>query len=852
MNHKQQGGKSKAFQFPASLLKRILPSQPVLAEERHFSRAKSMPINKLFPNSSPSIEYFIQYKEKLALNIAHQVTRDLLDAPDFAPGDYKLILTPQDGGKTVFLYESLRHNDIIGLKLIKGEHNCEEVRVVEIRYKKKTSVAQKGVELELGAPRMKAMMSADTFADAIAEIDKAKADPEIPAWKKEKLAPMRAALEAELWGREEMFLEACGRLPSNVAKAKAILSKISAETEALEKASRLIVKEGDADEKKMSVKYYVGALSAWPFPQEQALAKAFFEALSIGSQRHLKDMSQAYLTEVLPRVYGVAILEHTAMDSVSLLQSLLRLLHSQTPTSAEQPLKDAIAEFDSKFVQLHGMVMGSSREQADVAAQGANYDPERWFLKLCSTMNSRRKLLNELCELEKIADKLTASKPCRHQAKKIIANMAFNLCRVDAEEIRLIEGFIHDPVVKAEMKNWQSHESRKSQLKQIRPLLEIFAKAGNEEAKRAEECIGKEKAHAEKYSSKEGEDTGRADFKNAKAKIDENIHALILELQGVAPALGGILLEYFRRSKMHVSYKQLEMLSKSPENVLTRLAIAQRLFQLSQNPAKKIEYNELVNRYLDEAAATFALLWSNSGSRKAIFDIMRPIRYVQDKGFDLVGNPEKHFSLGNTHDKLFVDYWTEHMDGRNMLSIAFKGAQHTVDLNYDYIYAAGHAPFDFGESEKNIHVDIFGRRITLSDVIPALSTKGSQAIFRELYHISNHDPRKADEIRRDMSSMNTGNARFLSTLALSRNRHSGCVAKFGGTVVENPPLKMDDSAPNTFAPFFAQRYPDAGISEKEAIEFAHLQVAGRAVGALTANKSHIARAYIKSVLAEKK
>ncbi len=849
MDFKRQNNSKR--QFPASLLPRFKVAAPVLAERRAYSRAKSTPINKLFPNSSPSIEYFIQYKEKLALHIAHQVARDLMDAPDFSPGDYKLILKPQDGGKTVFLYESLRHNDIIGLKLIKGEHNGEEVRVAEIRYKKKTSVAQKGVELELGAPRMKAMMSADTYDDALADLYRIMGDKTISPKKQEKLAPMLAALVAEQKGRDYMFFEACGRDPSTVAKAKAILSKIAAETAALEKASILIAKEGESDEKKMSVANYVGALSAWPFPQEQVAAKHFFESLSRGSQGRLGSISNTCLTSVLPNVFGVAILEHTAMDSMSQMQSLLRLLHSQTAPSSEQSLMGAIAEFDAKFVQLHGMIMGASREQADVLAKGAGYDSERWFLKLCSAMNSRRKLLNGLCELEKIADKLVSSKPCRHQAKKLISNMAFNLCRVDAEEIRLLDGFISHADVKAEMKSWQSSESRKSALKNMRPMLESFVKAGSDEAKRAGEYILKEKAYAAKYAAKEHEDTARSNFKDAKAKIDENIYSLILELKDVSPALGDILLGYFRRSKMHVSYKQLEMLSKSPENMLTRLAIAQRLLQMARDPGKKAEYQGLVNSYLDEAASLFSLFWSKYGSRKVIFDVTHPTRYVQEKGFDLVGSPEKHISLGNTHDKLFAEYRTEHKDGQNTLVVTFNGAQHAIGMNFDFVYEAGCIPFDFGESEKNILVDIFGRRITLSDVIPSLSTKGPQAIFRELYHISNHDPWKADEIRLDMSRMSMENARFLSTIALSRNRHSGCVAKFGSTVVENPPLKLDDAAPNTFAPFFAQRYPDAAAGESEARNFAHRQIARRAVAALTANKSYIARAYINSVLAEK-
>jgi hypothetical protein len=400
------------------------------------------------------------------------------------------------------------------------------------------------------------------------------------------------------------------------------------------------------------------------------------------------------------------------------------------------------------------------------------------------------------------------------------------------------------------MKNWQSSESRKSPLKQMKPLLEAFVKAGSEEAKRAEECIQKEREHAKKIASKEGDGTSRHDFKSAKAKIDDNLHTLILELKELAPALGDILLGYFRRSKMHVSYKQLEMLPKSPENMLTRLAIAQRLFNLTSDPAKKIKYNALVNCYLDEAAALFSLFWSNPDSRKAIFEVTHPTRYVRDKGFDIVGSPEKWISIGNTHGKLFAEYRTDNIGGRNMLTVLFQGAQHTIGLDYDYVYAAGHAPFDFGESEKNIHIDIFGRRIALSDVVPSLSTKGPQAIFRELYYISNHDPQKADEIRLDMSRMNMGNSRFLSTLVLARNRHSGCMAKFGGTIVENPPLKLDDNAPNTFAPFFSQRYPDAAMGESEARQFAYRQVARRAVGALTVNKSYIAMEYIKAVLAK--
>jgi len=834
-------------QFPASLLPGFKPAAQPALEEGRYNRAKSKPIKDLFPNSSPSIEYFTQYKEKLALSIARQVAHDLLDAPDFTPGDYKLIFRPEGAGTASFIFESLRHTDIMGIKLIKGKHNGEEVRVAEMRYKKKASVAQKGVELELGAPHIRAVMSADTYSDALSDLEAAMKDGSVSARKKEKLAPMLSALEAEKHGQERMMLEACGRDMARLEKAKGIIARIGEEAAALEKAGAFIANAEESDERKMSVKSHAGAIGLCPFGQGSAQAKLFFGSLSAGSQELLGRISKSCLADVIPRVYGVAILEHTALDSISQLQSLLRLLHSRTEPSAERPLLDAIAEFDSRFVSIHGIIGGSAREQAELAAQGAGYGPERWFLKFCSAVNSRKKLLHEFQGLERAANRL-ASKAGRHQAKKIIANMAFNLCRMDADEAGLLESFANHPSVRKDMKAWRSKEYRKTPLKGMQPALDGFLKAAADEAKRAGAFLGRE-AEAD-ANGHDASNTSRYRFKDEKKRIDERMHSLLAELRAAAPALGDILTGYFRRSKMHVGYKQLEMLPKSPQNALTRLAIAQRLYEMEADPARKEEYAKRLEGYLGEAAALFALFWSSHGSRKGIFWATKPTRYLQEKGFDMVGDPEKCISTGNTTGKLEVGYKVEQLEGKNSMVFTFNGARHAIGLDFGQIYEAGCLPLDFGASEKEIHEDIFGRRITLGDVMPMLGAKGPQAVFYDLYRMAARDPGKFEEIRAGMTGMEMGNARFLSTIGISRNRHSGCVAKFGGTVAENLPLKYDGQAPNTLSLLISQRYPRAQDDGADARNFAYQQMAKRAVGALTVNKSRIAREYIRSVLAE--
>lgn len=851
MGHKQQNGKR---QFHSSILPSFKPSLP--AAEPIYDRTKSKPLRELFPRSSPGVEYFIQYKERLALQIAHRVAHDLLDAQEFQPGDYKLILKPENGGRAAFLFESLRHIDIIGIKLIRGRHNGEEVRVAEIRYKKKTSVAQKGMELELGAPRMKAMMGPDTASDALADLRAAMDDPSVSPRKKEKLSPLLAALEAEKHGQERMFIEACGNDPERVRKAKGIISEISSQVLALEKAAPEIANAEEGDERKMAVASHVGALEICPLCLEPPQAKQLFDSLSKGSQQLLGYVSKSYLTEALPGAYGVAILEHTAIDTINQMQSVLRLMHSQTAPSADAPLCRLIAEFDAKFEQLHQMVAGAARELSQLPAEGAGYGAERWFLKLCSTLNSRRKLLRELGELEKLANRLE-SKPCRQHMKKATANMAFNLCRAGADETSLLGSFFHHQDVMREMKKWQAKEYRKTPLQKMQPEIERFLKVAAEEGARAEGHFARE-AEAEE-SGGEGRKNGkscneaRQSFKSRKAEIDAKIYSLIgrLKAEEAAPALGAILEEYFRRSKMHVSYKQLEALCSSPQNMLTRLAIAKKLSEIEPDVAKRKEYGALAERYLDDAAGLFALFWGSHGSRKAILGITKPTRYVQEKGFDVAGDPEKLIGQGNTTSKLVAEYRAVKVGGWNELSFSFMGAVHAIPMDNDYVYDAGYLPFDFGESEKNIRNDIYGRSVPLSELMPGISIKGPQAIFIGLYRLANRNPVKFTEVLEDMKGMEMGNARFPSTIALARNRHSGCVAKYGGLEMENLPLKCDASAKNTFAASFPILYPDAAAGEADAREFILQQVARRAVGSLTVNKARIAREYIRSVLAEK-
>ena len=850
-------------------------------QERPYERRVSKPIVALFPNSYSSVDCFIQDKKRMCLSAVHIVGRTLLNAVNYVPGDYKFLFKPASGGKTAFLFESLVHKDLVGLMLMQGEHNGQEVRVLEMRYKKKTSMAQKGVELELGEPHMKAEMSGVTVGDAIAGLNDVLGDPGVDLKKKERLsAELSSALEAERYGQESMFAEACSNNAETVAKARALLGEISSGVNALNNAKRHLSEAeiapgadsaeneaagaiqkakalissltGDKDSKdrKISIGAYVGALDAWPFQASEgkdgapgeAFPEAFYDSLSQGSRSMLGYISKEYVTDVLPNVAGVAILEHTAIDSISQLQNLLRLIHSKTPPDREGPLLGKMLEMDARFVSLYGMVKGISRELNEISLHKGQYSSKQWFLKLCGFVEARRGMLAELRALEKTVDGLEHDAPYRTQAKKIITNMAFNLCRVDKGEHQLLGSYLENKAVHAELRGAQAFKS--GRMGGMHDRMASFIAAARQESERAGQYLPDSKSAQERSDS-----PSRKRFKDGKAQADEKIYAKILELQALAPALGDILLSDYRRSKSHVSYKQGEVISESPENHLTRMRIAQRLYELTGDE----RYATAVEKYLDDASRLFALVWSSHRSRGRIIDTVKPICYLQEKGFDIVGAPEKHIRNGNTQPELSVEYRLIFEQGNASLVFSFDGKEHSLNANEASPYDTNRLPFDMGELEKNIHIDIYGERVSLVDIMPPGTGKNAYDMFRGIYLTASANPEKFEEIRADMAGKNMENARFLSTLATSKHRHSGNMAKFGDVLVENLPLKINANGTNSFETYLKNpvHYPDFEQSSAEAKEFALQQIARRLVVSLAVNKWDFVKEYIQGVLAEK-
>jgi len=830
--------------------RKLLETQPY---ERRMTKTKY----ELFPSSYGAVKFFIEDKERMLLQSAREIARTMLYSGNFVPGEYKLIFNPVAGGRAAFLYESLVHTDRVGLMLMAGTHNGEEVRVVEMRSKKDISIAQKGLELELGEPRMKAMMCSTTVSDALSRLHAALGDPAVCPKKKEKLSALLSLLEAEHHGQERMFYEACAGSPEVAAKAKSILAKISAAVAAAEAAKQHLAKSeeqaddgaeragaigkardiisslaGDAD-RKISIAAHVGALDSWPLLRGQGAigAEAFYDALSPGSRALLGYISNVYITDVLPGSTGVAPLEQSSMDSIGQLQNLLRLIHAKTQPSKEGPLLEKISAMDSSFIKIYGLADGIAHEVNEAAAQAGQGTPRQAFLRLCGFMETRRKLLAELRTLEKIADGLEHEAPYRAQAKKIISNMAFNLCRVGKGEYGLIDRFISDRPVQTELRKIGAYDR-----------LRGFVSAAKQECERAEQRL-------QGAGGKQKGTENRTLYKNEKAKADEEIHAQILELKRLVPSLGNMLLSDYRRSKAHVGYKQGETISQSPENHLTRLRIAQALHEATG----KEEYAAARDRYLDEASELFTLLWGSHASRTCILDTIKPFLRLQEKGFDLVGTPEKHIANGNTHKEIVVDYRLRFEHGDEAISFTYDGKEHVLRAGAASMHDIGELPLGPGESERDVRTDIYGRRISLTELLPPESARGPYEMFRGLYLVASADAEKFASIRKDMEGRNMENARFLSTLASSRHRHSGNMAKFGSVLVENLPLKADASSQNSLEAYLGMpaHYPDFAQSAKEAKDFTRQQAARRLVSALAVNKWGFVVRYIEGVLAEK-
>ena len=815
--------------------------------DRKYERA-SKQLYELFPSSHAPIGNFIKQKAWLQLAIAHEVAESLLLSEAFSAGDYKLALTPKNGGRAAIVFESLLHEDRFGLKFMEGEYNGTRVRVAEMRFKKDASVAQKGLELELGEPLMKAMLRPVTYSEVLAELASVMADKSVSPKKKEKLSYLLSALEAERQGQARMFSEACEGDPKKINEAHKILKNISTAISLLEKAKKELGNGEGTNGNEIAIKQYVSALERWPFPRDAKLASRFYDALSISNQAQLGYISKEYVTRALPLTFGVAAFEYTAIDSLSQLQSLLRLMHAKTPHSKEGALNEKIAQFDAKFTQLFGMITGISREQGEVGKVGGEYDSARWFTKMCSFVNTRRRLLAELSSLEAMADELDHELPYRTQTKKVIVNMAFNLCRIGKEEAELMESFIRHPLVELELK--KSSAFKNAPLNDISDRLRVFVKGAKKEA----ECSQAHLPNKEdgKQQSMNGAN-GRDRFKQQKAQADKEILDNIDRLREIAPALGDILLADFRRSKAHVGYKQGETLSSSPENHLTRLRIAQRLGELTGKP----EYYENVSGYLRDTSKFFSMLWGNNNDspkernhvREHMLAIIKPSLYLQEKGFDLVGDPEKQIRQGNTTKKIDVGYYVTSDNGKTVINFEFADLKRKIVLDKGSLFEANHSSFDSEQEEKTIHADIYGQRISLSNFIQKTGI-GTREMFRDIYHVATRGPSEFEEMRSDMMNMNMQNARFLSTLVAQSHFHSGNIAAFGEEIVHNLPRMLDPSGENSFATKLKEEYPDFAARAIDAKQFTHQQIARRIVTGLGVNKAYFAQVYIKAVLAE--
>jgi len=785
----------------------------------------------LFPKSYPFIRVFTAYKEKLLLEVAREMSRTFLESGKLPANDLKVILMPTHGKKTSFIFPSIYHDDILGIKLIEGQKDGQPLTIASMRLKKSSSAAQKGIMLEGGAPILSVEIHDDTLDNVDAAL-KLAAKHATPA-QAETLARIRYYSDIERAGREKMLLEACGQNADKVKQAKGIIAKIGELSQKLESEKSKIGASLFNYSGKADLGSLVWAAESWPFYGDQQESKAFFESLSPESQAYLGKWSRTYALETLPKVFGVSLLEHTALDSMSYIQSMLRLIHSNATPFKETALLEKISQFDDEFVQLAEIVRGVSKEQDELMLSISAEDSGRWFSKLCSLGGKRKKMLSMLQRLEGIVGCIDHVPPYSEHIKKMLSNMGVNLCRISGEEADLwASALLHIE------KDFKSDSfAKNSHLAHVPKGMRNFIKAAKNEAKASGLASLRTDIKAD-----------RDRFKKIKASIDKGIILQLNALNGISPVLTDIIQTDMNRAKSHIGYKQGERLSPSIMNHVTRLRIAEGLAQ-GATGEKKAEYAALTEKYLLETAELFAALWGDKDVQTDMARIMKPARHIQTKAFDIVGDPQKHIAEGNTHTEIVARYEFYSEGGQKYLGLSFEGMRCSIPINTDQLYDAGHVHASEVESQKQLIQDVYGKERSLQEIVPEYRDGVPPSeFFRKLYGVATNDAGWFNRTRDIFLSTNYDTPQVLSSLSkLSRN--SGVAVSFGGRIIENKALKIDPGAANELKEFVNSAYP-GGYEEgySGVMRFAYQQIARRMVWSLTINKPYLMGQMIKSAM----
>lgn len=854
-------------------------------------------IDALFPKSSYHIKLFNDYHNKLMIEILLNVAKEYVTSNDFKKGNYKIVLIPKIKEQEIhFLHESMIHQDTLGMKLIFGMYNKIPILLSEFRFKKSASLQQKSLELDGASPILKLEPPTEDLHETIKKIDKIteKIGSKITNEQKEALGAVIAFLRAEEEGQKKILSLFCNNEKKH-EQFKKILSEIGALSQKQIEVQSKMNNIGKEENKNLDLDSFCGAASKCPIgeknPEYNPLyrpaitPKEFYEALPQSAQAFASNWAMNYLKTMADKLKGAALLDSgSIIKTIGRFQQQIVLSHSKLEKSKEENFLNKIAGnseigIDSRLVIIKSKVYALEKSIAqlmpliqaikeldkltneiknDKGKKPLQKDKQErinelkrkidsevskmnLFLKVFQIIEHRKNILFHLSKIEEAVEKLNHDEPDKLQMKKILAHIAFNLCRIRAEEYLQWKDFWTNKEIENLLKSSKFREN--SNLKGLYNLSKNFLNASEEESK----IVSKIEMEIKNMSA-------RTEYKKLLSTIDYNIISKIRELREAGfVAHADILMEDLELSKTHVNYKQGDALSPKPLNHISTLRLMTWL--VNKYPENN-EYKTQLEQHISKTAAFFDLCMNKPETQKIIEVILSHTSHVQSKAFDMVAgdwsDPEKIIKSNKSTESIKIEYDVLKDEKGNFLMLYLKNKEIRIDLPETMPYDWADEPNpEILKLEKNPLEEIYGSKYPTEKLIPDYQKINPKELFKRFYDLAFSSQQKISEIKADLNTFNMENARALSTLA-TKNRYSGCVANFGGFYVENPPLLFNnDIGYNTFLEKIQKIYPNFERDKEDIDYFIKQQIAFKFMSKFTIHQAQIAYIYVSSILANK-
>ncbi|MCX8175306.1 MAG: hypothetical protein N3E51_03820 [Candidatus Micrarchaeota archaeon] len=739
---------------------------------------KAGPSQRLFPLSHILAESTRAYRDqKLLLAMYYIASRFLINSSDFYEDDFKINFIPVEGGcksrekcaKTRYISPVLKRGDESALKTIKRTINGEETKIVFFRAKTSLSILEKRLKKLGGAPLLSRNLPKKSFEEVLSalgsKISPKKADPRLAS----HLSPLYGFLIAEDKGRQDALSKICGGDKKTLSKLHKLLEGIGDKArrlEASQEAFNSLIEDSNAGLIRPSDVIF--AIKNWPLSEEEA--KSLVNHLSDAEKKKISEWAREYCLNLLPRVFGVELLEHTSFAQIDEFQALVDMTRNSNNLSEQQRSK--IENMDKSFHTLMGLLQ---KVDADFKKMKdwVNEDAEKWLTALCRQGGSRRtKVFETIMELERFAAELEHNPQVQRNLQLILANISVNLCRISQEEADAWQHF--EKFLASKL----SHIGKKSLLKKA----DLFCTEAKKEAAIISELENKTE---KEYRS----------FVNQKAELTSDILSKIERLRSISPQVHEIMKQAFSYVVSHQGYKQWEILSTNPADAyLSRRA-------LSADGSKEA---------IEAVAGAYSILSKNPKIAREVMQEIERLLYCPTRGFDLESPLGYWASRGMTQKELDVEYWLsqkidENGKVKDILNLRLKNKHIEVEIKDRLPYDEGFNPQDyiFSNTQKSAYEEIYGRKLSLSE-FGITEGDGLGEIYSKLCKIVSSESSLLSTIGEKMAYMDTSTAHFLSTFVEQDSRFGIVTDKLG----RNLPSSLSEISENTFEQSLRKAYPD--------------------------------------------